>query len=357
MTQILAKIRKRSGTAALWAIANPILADGEEGYESDTKKYKVGNGVDHYNDLSYEPWSLISKEDIASWHDKQDPLSIANEETAGIVVRASNDEALIGDNEEKFVTPKSAKNLIDSAIALLILNAPGALDTLEELAIALGDDPNFATTVSAALAERVKYSDIVNNLGTADSSRVLSALQGKLLKDLIDAIPAYNHRKLYHSHLTEVFGSAISTEEIYAAIPIIGGLVSNGDCIDCTALFTIKSTSSSGKSVFIRAYQNNSLTGITNANIMSTIVSNNSSGNAIPIKLKQDICAKTIESPASTLEASYINSAAGTQGVMTTIANPNVDLSQTWYILFTARKALTADEIILKSAQVFINKA
>ena len=357
MTQILAKIRKRSGAAALWATANPILAYGEEGYESDTKKYKVGNGVDHYNDLSYEPWSLISKEDIASWHDKQDPLSIATEDTAGIVVRASNDEALIGDNEEKFVTPKAAKNLIDSAIALLILNAPGALDTLEELAIALGDDPNFATTVSAALAERVRYSDIVNNLGTSDPSRVLSALQGKLLKDLIDAIPAYNHRKLFYSHVVDILGSSTTAEEIYLAIPIPGNTVSNGETIDCNALFTTKSTSSSGKAFSIRAYQNNSLVGIANANYMITFVSNNASGNAIPIKLKQDICVKTIESPPSTLEASYINSAAGSQGTLTSIANPNIDLSQTWHLLITARKALAADEIILKSAQVFINKA
>jgi phage-related tail fiber protein len=41
---------------------------------------------------------------------------------------------------------------VQAAIAALIASAPGALDTLNELAAALGNDPNFATTVTNALA-------------------------------------------------------------------------------------------------------------------------------------------------------------------------------------------------------------
>jgi len=40
---------------------------------------------------------------------------------------------------------------VQAAIAKLIASAPGALDTLNELAAALGNDPNFATTVTNAL--------------------------------------------------------------------------------------------------------------------------------------------------------------------------------------------------------------
>ncbi|HDR9512194.1 hypothetical protein C5615_38355 [Burkholderia cepacia] len=39
-----------------------------------------------------------------------------------------------------------------AAIDALVASAPGALDTLKELADALGDDPNFATTMTNALA-------------------------------------------------------------------------------------------------------------------------------------------------------------------------------------------------------------
>ena len=43
---------------------------------------------------------------------------------------------------------------IDNKIAELVDSAPGALDTLNELAAALGDDPNFATTVTEQIATK-----------------------------------------------------------------------------------------------------------------------------------------------------------------------------------------------------------
>jgi hypothetical protein len=45
---------------------------------------------------------------------------------------------------------------VQTAIAALINGAPGALDTLNELAAALGADANFAATVTAALAARLR---------------------------------------------------------------------------------------------------------------------------------------------------------------------------------------------------------
>ena len=46
-------ILPRRGTAAAWQSANPILANGEMGYESDTTWTKRGDGVHHWNDLPY----------------------------------------------------------------------------------------------------------------------------------------------------------------------------------------------------------------------------------------------------------------------------------------------------------------
>lgn len=43
----------RRGNAAEWAQYNPTLARGEPGFEVDTNKLKIGNGVDAYNDLDY----------------------------------------------------------------------------------------------------------------------------------------------------------------------------------------------------------------------------------------------------------------------------------------------------------------
>ncbi len=47
------KIQIRRDSAANWSSANPILSDGEMGFERDTKQFKVGNGVDTWNVLEY----------------------------------------------------------------------------------------------------------------------------------------------------------------------------------------------------------------------------------------------------------------------------------------------------------------
>ena len=48
-------IQQRRGTAAQWTAANTLLSSGELGFETDTKKLKVGDGVTTWNLLAY--WS------------------------------------------------------------------------------------------------------------------------------------------------------------------------------------------------------------------------------------------------------------------------------------------------------------
>lgn len=48
------KIQLRRGTASQWTSANPILAAGEIGVETDTLSYKIGNGLTTWNSLSYK---------------------------------------------------------------------------------------------------------------------------------------------------------------------------------------------------------------------------------------------------------------------------------------------------------------
>ena len=75
-------------TAAALAAANPVLLKGEIVYESDTRKFKIGDGVISWNDLPYDttiekpnsiPASsilqtdqrrMVSAEQISSWESK-----------------------------------------------------------------------------------------------------------------------------------------------------------------------------------------------------------------------------------------------------------------------------------------------
>ena len=52
----------------------------------------------------------------------------------------------------------ATKKYVDDRVAALIASAPGTLDTLDELAAALGDDPNYATTISTALGTKLNLS-------------------------------------------------------------------------------------------------------------------------------------------------------------------------------------------------------
>jgi hypothetical protein len=50
---VVTQIQLRRGTAAQWVSANPVLAAGEQGFETDTNKLKIGNGSTAWNSLSY----------------------------------------------------------------------------------------------------------------------------------------------------------------------------------------------------------------------------------------------------------------------------------------------------------------
>lgn len=79
------------------------------------------------------------------------------------------------------LTGLASEGYVDAAIAALADSAPATLDTLNELAAALGDDPNFATTITNQLSLRTrKFAatvgdgsstaiPVVHNLGTQDA--------------------------------------------------------------------------------------------------------------------------------------------------------------------------------------------
>ena len=46
-------MQQRRGTAAQWTAANPVLGAGEIGFETDTNKFKIGNGSTAWASLSY----------------------------------------------------------------------------------------------------------------------------------------------------------------------------------------------------------------------------------------------------------------------------------------------------------------
>jgi hypothetical protein len=92
-------------------------------------------------------WRIRNKTDNSSWSDW------------GYVVMASSNQGLISGTiaTQSWVGSQSyaTTSYVTTQINNLIAGAPGALDTLDELAAALGDDSNFATTVTNSIAAKL----------------------------------------------------------------------------------------------------------------------------------------------------------------------------------------------------------
>ena len=73
--------------------------------------------------------------------------------------------------------------LVDDHVSALVNSAPTTLDTLNELAAALGDDPNFATTVTNTLATKAANSYV--NSTFASNNYVISGIANLTVTDTI----------------------------------------------------------------------------------------------------------------------------------------------------------------------------
>lgn len=65
----------------------------------------------------------------------------------------------------------SQKTYIDSKVAGVVDSAPAALNTLNELAAALGDDANFATTTATSIGEKLAKASNLSDLANAATAR------------------------------------------------------------------------------------------------------------------------------------------------------------------------------------------
>lgn len=80
---------------------------------------------------------------------------LASDIRAGLVELATIAEAKAGKDTGRAVTPAGLAAAIAEAITTLVNGSPAAMDTLRELADALGNDTNFAASMTNALAGKV----------------------------------------------------------------------------------------------------------------------------------------------------------------------------------------------------------
>jgi len=100
-----------------------------------------------------------------------------------------DEDNMASNSATKIPTQQSVKAYVDSEITGLVDSAPGALDTLNELAAALGDDANFATTVTNSIATKVGLTGDETIAGTktfTSTVNLLAASPTLIFKDSTD---------------------------------------------------------------------------------------------------------------------------------------------------------------------------
>ncbi|HGG6605487.1 TPA: phage tail protein [Salmonella enterica subsp. enterica serovar Warragul] len=112
---------------------------------------------------------------------------------------------------------------VRSAIAALVDSSPGALDTLNELAAALGDDPNFATTMTNALAGKQPLDGTLTNLSGKDVPALLQYLG---LGETINLAASALQKSQNGSDIPD---KGLFAQNIGAALAFSGGIHIGGD--------------------------------------------------------------------------------------------------------------------------------
>ena len=83
--------------------------------------------------------------------------------TADLSEHKNNSDIHITKEERADWNAKATTKYVDDTVAAVVNSAPEVLNTLDELAAALGDDENFATTVTNELAKKVNNDDFADH--------------------------------------------------------------------------------------------------------------------------------------------------------------------------------------------------
>ncbi|MEY4331313.1 MAG: Rhodococcus phage ReqiPoco6 [Bacteroidota bacterium] len=193
-------IKIRRGTNAQWLAANPILAAGELGLNTDNNRLKVGNGSLGWNSLSYiniSPGDVneATQDYIGAFlqNGTHDGINVTYNDTLNTIAISVDRDKVVDKTTAQTLTNKTIgsgsalsadfsagnfkitnlaspssnndaanKSYVDTQISNIIDAAPTTLNTLNELAAAINDDASYAATITTALGNKLDSATAVS---------------------------------------------------------------------------------------------------------------------------------------------------------------------------------------------------
>jgi fructose-specific component phosphotransferase system IIB-like protein len=183
------KIQLRRSTASEWTSANPTLASGEVGFETDTKKFKIGDGSSVWSSLAYSSVTSSAVNDAVAAHaDRTDnPHSVTKAQVGlgsvdntsdlskpiSTAVQAALDEKYDASNPDSFVDAAGASA---AAPVQSVAGKTGSV-TLTKSDVGLGSVDNVS---AASLRDRATHTGTqaaasISDFDSAAKSAVISS--------------------------------------------------------------------------------------------------------------------------------------------------------------------------------------
>lgn len=184
----LTKGTYKPGTHTIFWFLNGEKQDSDALTETSSTVVGIPSGLPDGNEVMFEYFETINANPFpyhASEHistgvdpipdatDSQDGLMSSTDKTKlDALPSPSSAETTSGAQAKATTAENNAKAYTDTKVASLVNTAPGTLDTLKELADALGDDPNFATTMTNLINSRARKYTVAIGDGSATTFNV-----------------------------------------------------------------------------------------------------------------------------------------------------------------------------------------
>lgn len=140
------QIQFRRDTSVNWTNVNPILAEGELGLETDTKLYKIGDGINNWTALNYTP--LTGSFSSMLLETTTTPASPSD----GLIIYSEN---IAGEIQPKIINSNGVNSILQESFLSngIIMALPGASNSLSYIGqgsfSAVGTIANPALTTSS----------------------------------------------------------------------------------------------------------------------------------------------------------------------------------------------------------------
>lgn len=176
------RMQQRRGTAEQWDLIDPILASGEFGFETDTGKFKIGDGIQVWSLLKYFTDATVDSPSL----DNYVPLNILAEPDGVATLDATGQVPAnqLGNAPDPDLSAYATTSFVNNAIESVVGLAPEQLDTLAEIADAFGDNASFLTDVNASIATKQNKVTGVSDTEIGYLDGVTSGIQAQLSSKL-----------------------------------------------------------------------------------------------------------------------------------------------------------------------------